>query len=384
MEFCKRNASVIASFLILIVLLLIPTGYEDAIIYTSQERAVGMVTAVDNSEMTMAGMIERGTQIITCELKDGDFAGQTVQATNMLSGSLEQDKIFEVGDSAFLLMNIDTGEVTFANAVDHYRVDKEALLAVMFAILLMLIAGKTGIRSILSFAITILAIWKILIPAYLNGYNPLMVGFAVTAGLTIIIISLVFGFDAMCVSAVTGSLTGTLVTLVLSVIFTGAFKIHGALMSGSVSLLYCGYEYLDLTQIFIASIFLGASGAVMDLAVDITAAVNEVVEKKPDITAIEAVKSGMNVGRAAMGTMTTTLLLAYSGSYVAQLMVFMAQGTPIDNILNYKYVSAEILHTLAGSFGLVSVAPLTALCAGVLLTRKMQKNLLVEPVQCSK
>lgn len=119
-----------------------------------------------------------------------------------------------------------------------------------------------------------------------------------------------------------------------------------------------------------ASIFLGSSGAVMDLSVDITSAVYEVVEKKPNIRPWEAVKSGMNVGRAAMGTMTTTLLLAYSGGYLALLMVFMAQGTPTEHIFNYKYVAAEIIHTVIGSFGLVSVAPFTALCAGLLLTKK--------------
>ena len=89
---------------------------------------------------------------------------------------------------------------------------------------------------------------------------------------------------------------------------------------------------------------------------------------------MEASKSGMNVGRAAMGTMTTTLLLAYSGGYIALLMVFMAQGTPIYNILNYKYVSAEIIETIVGSFGLVTVAPFTALTSGLLLTRRKQNT----------
>ena len=119
-----------------------------------------------------------------------------------------------------------------------------------------------------------------------------------------------------------------------------------------------------------ASIFIGASGAMMDLAVDITSAVYEVISKKPDILPAEAVLSGLRVGRAAMGTMTTTLLLAYSGGYISLLMVFMAQGTPIDHILNYKYVAAEVLDTVVGSFGLVTVAPFTALMAGLLLTRK--------------
>ena len=86
----------------------------------------------------------------------------------------------------------------------------------------------------------------------------------------------------------------------------------------------------------------------------------------------------MNVGRAAMGTMTTTLLLAYSGGYIALLMTFMAQGTPIDNILNYKYVSAEILDTIVGSFGLVTVAPFTAFTSGILLTGKKKREASVQ------
>ena len=91
-------------------------------------------------------------------------------------------------------------------------------------------------------------------------------------------------------------------------------------MSYSESLLYAGYQYLNLTQIFMASIFIGASGAVMDLSVDITSAVYEVVQNQPALSRKEAIRSGLNVGRAAMGTMTTTLLLAYSGGYVALLM----------------------------------------------------------------
>lgn len=146
-------------------------------------------------------------------------------------------------------------------------------------------------------------------------------------------------------------------------------------MPDSESLLYSGFQHLNLTAIFTSSIFIGASGAMMDLSVDITSAIQEVVEKKPDISWKEAAKSGMNVGRAAMGTMTTTLLLAYSGGYITLMMVFMAQGTPVDHILNYKYVAAEVLDTIAGSFGLVTVAPFTALVGGLFLTVRKEKKL---------
>lgn len=146
-------------------------------------------------------------------------------------------------------------------------------------------------------------------------------------------------------------------------------------MPDSESLLYSGFQHLNLTAIFMSSIFIGASGAMMDLLVDITSAIREVVEKKPDISWKEAAKSGMNVGRAAMGTMTTTLLLAYSGGCITLMMVFMAQGTPVDHILNYKYVAAEVLDTIAGSFGLVTVAPFTALVGGLFLTVRKEKKL---------
>ena len=146
-------------------------------------------------------------------------------------------------------------------------------------------------------------------------------------------------------------------------------------MPDSESLLYSRFQHLNLTAIFTSSIFIGASGAMMDLSVDITSAIQEVVEKKPDISWKEAAKSGMNVGRAAMGTMTTTLLLAYSGEYITLMMVFMAQGTPVDHILNYKYVAAEVLDTIAGSFGLVTVAPFTALVGGLFLTVRKEKKL---------
>ncbi len=302
----------------------------------------------------------------------------------MLTGSVESDKLFEPGDEALVLISHRDGELSTVSMVDHFRIDAELILVGLFFLFLILVAGKTGVRAILSFAISILMIWKVLIPACLNGVDPVIVGFLITALLTVIIISLVFGFDKLMLSASIGSLTGTFVTMVMALIFTDMFSMDGAILEGSQGLLYNGFPNLDLTKLFIASIFIGSSGAVMDLAVDITSAVNEVVDKKPDITAIEAIKSGMNVGRAAMGTMTTTLLLAYSGGYISLLMVFMAQGTPIDNILNYKYVASEILDTVVGSFGLVSVAPLTAICAGFFLTKKSTPTEEVSPPSHTK
>ena len=360
----------IVAMILIGILIAVPTGYEDAFIYQGTERAVGKVTATDNSAIKTSGLVQSGEQSCTLEIEDGIFKGRILEGVNFLSGSLEKDKIYKTGDRALLTISYDGDEVKSVVMSDHYRLDKEILLLMIFAVFLILFAGKNGFQAILSFVITVLMIWKVLVPCYLKGYSPVWVGIAIVTVITAIIIFFVYGPDKRTIAATSGSLLGILTTCILGICFTDLFQIHGAIMSNAESLLYSGYQDLDLTAIFMSSIFIGASEAMMDLAVDITSAIWEVIQKKPEIDWKEAMKSGIHVGQAAMGTMTTTLLLAYSGGYIALLMVFMAQGTPVDHILNYKYVAAEVLETVVGSFGLVTVAPFTAFTAGVLLTKR--------------
>ncbi len=370
----KEYLPVFISVILLIILIIMPTGYEEALQYQGSERCVAKILDTDNESIISIGLIKSGEQRCQLQLLNGKFKGETAVGINMLNGSMQMDKIYEPGDKAYVLVSHKEQEILTVSMIDIYRIDKEILLAGIFVVVLVLFAGKTGVRAILSFVVTVMMIWKILIPGYLNGNNPILLGFGITLVLTIIIITLVYGFNSRAVSAVSGALLGVITTGIMGVLFTDLFQIHGATMAYSESLLYSGYAHLNLTHIFMAGIFIGSSGAVTDLAVDITSAVQEVVSKKPEIGWREAALSGIRVGRASVGTMTTTLLFAYSGGYIALLMVFMAQGTPIYNILNYKFVAAEILDTMIGSIGLVTVAPFTAITSGFLLTRRKENH----------
>lgn len=367
-EKIQYHAPVWVCLLFIAWLAILPTGYQE--IYREAEQCVAKVIQTDESKIIDTGLVRSGEQRCQLEIVSGKFKGKTAEGVNMLNGSLEQDKLFREGDRAQVVVSYNADEILMVTMIDHDRIPMELVMGAIFILFLILFAGRTGVRAVLSFFLTVLAIWKLLVPLYLKGYNPIWTGLVFTLLLSVLIIALVYGFDRRCISAVSGTFLGILVTCLLGSLFTDLFQIHGAVMSSSESLLYAGYQDLNLTRIFMASIFIGASGALMDLSVDITSAVHEVVEKRPDIGWKEAVRSGMNVGRSAMGTMTTTLLLAYSGGYIALLMVFMAQGTPLVNILNYKHVAAEMVHTVIGSFGLVTVASFTALCAGVLLSQK--------------
>lgn len=363
----------IISFLLILVLLCIPTSFEDAIQFKDAEKCKVLIEEVDNSSLIDTGLIRTGQQICKIKFLSGRFSGQISEGWNMLGGSLSTDKLFRKGDKAQAIVHHNAEEIISVNLIDYYRLDGEVFLAFAFAIFLIIFARGIGLRSVLSFVITILVLWKILVPLFLKGYNPILTGLIAIAIMTFIILALVYGFDKKLISSFCGSMSGILFAMILSIICSKGFHIHGAIMTNSEALLYSGFQDLNLTQIFMASVCIGASGSIMDLSVDITSAVSEVVRNCPSITKKETIKSGLTVARAAMGTMTTTLLLAYSGTCIAMLMTFMAQGTPIYNILNNNIVAAEIINTIAGSFGLAMTAPLTAFIAGIIMPSKKLK-----------
>lgn len=365
----KNVVFILIFFAIIAALLALPTGFEDARQFKDAEQCKVLVEAVDNSSLINTGLIRTGQQVCTVRFLSGKFKMQTAEGWNMLGGSLSQDKLFRPGDKAQAVVHHYDGEIISVNLIDYYRLDGELLLALAFAVFLVVFARGVGLRSVFSFAITILVLWKILVPLFLKGHNPIFVGLAAVAIMTFVILALVYGFDKKLLSSFCGAMSGIVFAMVLSIICTSSFHIHGAVMANSEALLYSGFQDLNLTQIFMASVCVGASGSVMDLSVDITSAVSEVVRNCPGISRKEAIKSGLTVARAAMGTMTTTLLLAYSGTCIATLMTFMAQGTPVYNILNNNIVAAEIINTIAGSFGLAMTAPLTAVIAGTVLAK---------------
>ena len=338
------------------------------VINTVQAKAE--VVEVDNSAIKIIGVIKTGEQRCTIKILNGKYKGQKTIGVNLLTGSLENDKIYKTGDKALVSISSEDGIISNVSMIDHYRIHYEIILAVILVLLLVIFAGRTGIRSVFSFVITVLTIWKLLIPAYLDGYNPVLIGLLVVLFVTIIIEVFVFGFNKRSLSAITGCILGILSTCLLGAIFTNLFKINGAVMSNSETLLYTGFSNLKLDKIYMATIFIGASGAIMDISTDITQSITEVIRENPEISFKNALMSGLRVGRAAMGTMTTTLLLAYAGGCIGLLMTFVAQGIPLICIFNYKIVASEILDTLVGSFGLIAVAPFTALTSAFFLTKK--------------
>lgn len=369
----------IGVFIVLLALLWwIPTGFQKQI-YVNSEGVKAKVVEVNNKGVYSTGMIQQGDQRCTIEILEGEHKGQQVEGMNLLTGKLEFDKMFKPGDEAWVLLELDSSnEVIFANMVDYYRIDQQIFLIGLFVILIIAFSGFTGVRTLLSFSFALFSIVKILIPCLLKGIPPLLVALMVGNLLTVITLLLVAGCNKKAYTAIISSMICSLMTCLLAVVFGDLFKMHGAVMDWSESLLYTGYQHLDLTAIFQAGIYLACSGAILDLSIDISAALDEVIKNNPSVSRANLIKSGLSIGKSVVGSQTTTLLLAYMGSYITILMVYMAQGTPLMSILNSQKVSSEILHTFVGCIGLVLVSPLTAIICGIVYCPRHHREAAIE------
>ena len=332
--------------------------------------AKARVLAIDNSLIQTHSIIKTGRQTLKVHLLNGPHAGQNMDVGNNLTGKMEFDEYFDPGDNVFIEYDARDGKLMHGTARGHYRLELQLALIVAFGILLLMVAGGTGFKAVLSFIFTSLVLWKLYFPFILKGWAPIPLGMGFVALITGVITFSVGGLNRRGVAVFAGSLLGASLTCALAVWFNSEFRLHGAVRPFAESLLYSGYADINLSAIFVASVFIASSGAVMDLAMDIAASMDEIHRSQPDIGYLAHIRSGLRVGRAVVGTMTTTLLLAYSSSHVMMFLVFQAKGFPLQNLLNAPFVAAEILNILVGSFGLVTTAPFTAIVAGLIYSRK--------------
>ncbi len=353
-------------------LYLLPTGF-DAGQPGGAQTVVGLVLRTDDTQVGQYGLIRQGEQRVFARVESGALAGQEVAAENILRGDAEFDYFLRPGERALLVLNFDAaGKFVWAHVSGPYRLRAELLLGGAFALLLVLTVGWTGVKALLSFVFSALLIWKGLLPLLLAGANPYAAGLALTAVLLAVILFLIGGVNRRGAAAFCGSLLGVLASFAVVWLFARGFDVNG-MARPFAKVLAQRFPEIDLRAVFLSGICISASGAVMDLAMDVAAALQELARSNPALGRLELLRAGLRIGRAVVGTMTTTLLLAYSGGYAACLMWFMAQNVPLEILLNTGFIAAEILNTLAGSFGLVATAPLTALVAALLFGRPSRK-----------
>lgn len=347
----------------------------------SEEKAImkSEIGVVENIQYEDAEELNQGEQTtkqdVTIKVLTGEFKGTERIVDNMLTGNPAYDINLSKGDKVILHLEQVGDTVASADDVNFYIADiqrnNQILIFIgIFFVLLLLIGHKKGITSIVSIISTILLIFLMLMPMILNGFYP--IASAVLTGIisTIITIYLVGGFNSKSSSAIIGTS--------ISLIFAGALSmlaIYFAHLTGFAGeenmFLYTARPDLSFTGILSASMIISALGALMDTAVSIASTINEIYETDKTLSIQQLFKSGMNVGRDIIGTMSNTLILVYLGSSLP--LVLLSSNIDMNKFFNLNQVATEILSALTGSIAILFCVPITAIIAAYLIKKQKEK-----------
>lgn len=272
---------------------------------------------------------------------------------------------FKKDISIIVCLQSINGTIENASIFDVNRKTTIKTMTILFVAILVILGGFKGIASALSLLFTFLLIIFCLIPLILNGTNPILATILISSLSILINFILISGFSEKSFCAITSTIGGTIIAGVLAFYFGNLMALTG-LSDDSVQTLVTQTDIVvDYRGLLFSGMILGTIGAVMDIGMSITSFIFEMKKKQPNISSISLFKSGMNVGKDIMSTMTNTLILAYAGASLPLFLYFTTMDASFVNIINMEFIAEEILRSISGSIGLILTIPLTSLIASI-------------------
>lgn len=306
-------------------------------------------------------------QTLKVKLLSGEFKGEEVVAYNYGLDNPIYGIHVNHGDGVIVALQVEEGVIKAAYIADYWREPPVYILLFLFVLALLAIGWRKGAKAFCALLLTMVIVWKILLPALLRGYNPVPLTVLVGALATMVTIFIVAGFSYKSLAAILGTIGGLGVAGLAAMLAGKAASLTGYGIEGAGALSYIPQNVdLDIQGLLFAGIIIGALGAVMDVSMSVASAVEEVKKANPALGPADLFRSGMNVGRDVMGTMSNTLILAYTGSSVPLLLIIMAYRESYLKIINLDAIASEIVRAFSGSLGMILVVPLTAFIAGLL------------------
>jgi uncharacterized membrane protein len=271
---------------------------------------------------------EYSTTIIRfkAEITNDEYKGKIVEAYQYIDNIVTVNpKIIETGDKIIISSLISrVGEGEEWVFLEYDRSGILSGLVVGFIALMVLFERKKGFNTVISLIFTCLAIFMVFIPSILKGRNIYLSSISVSIFIIFMTLLLLNGANKKTLCAIVGNLGGLLIAGLLAFITSEMMHLTGLIDDDSIFLLMIGTETpIDLKAILWAGIVIGSLGAVMDVSMSIASPMHELAENMSDRSFKSMLKSGINIGQDAIGTMTNTLVLAYIGSSLSVVLLLM-------------------------------------------------------------
>lgn len=381
----KSGYAVIAVIVLFFIVTSTVSFCEDSIPEdTSVANVRGKVTRVlDSREDDIdysGGSIQDAYQIVEIKITtDGPYKGKLIEAEYALSMSFsekQKDALLKPGNEVLMVLELDdTGGISQAYIYSVVRDKHLLLLLIIFSVIILSVGRLKGLKALISLILTVLGIVYILLPLILKGFDPVFVSTWICIAIAGITLLLVSGYNKKTLAAIIGTSGGLICAGVIAQIVGEMAKLTGLGDEESQMLMFIPQDIsFDYKGLLFAGILIGALGAAMDVGMSLSSAMFEIKEINPEIKKSDLLKAGMNIGRDMIATMSSTLILAYTGGSLQLMLLFMAHEVPFVDIINQDGYATEVVRSLAGSIGLILTIPITAIAVGFLCEKPEEER----------
>lgn len=310
------------------------------------------------------GNIKDTVQEVKIEILEGEYDTQEFTTNYILSYDMDGKILayeLKKGDKVWVQITKNPDGKTSVEIENVVRQNYIYFIVIIFLLSILLVGGKRGIKAIIALIITILAVYLIMIKGIFAGYNPIWM--SIITSLVIIVLTFIIiggGINKKIVTAAMGTFGGVLVAGIIASIFSYLLKLSGAGEDSILLSLNSTNLNFNFRDLIFSGIVISALGACMDVGMSISSSLDELRMKTKDMEWKELFKSGMNIGKDIIGTMANTLILAYVGSSLTLILLFMSCNFSLVQIVNKETIAQEIISAIAGSMGVVYTVPITA------------------------
>lgn len=376
----KRNQKKISFFLVLCSAFLLFCGYrffsahaEQVTIQDYESELKDQIFAkVIQIDSVSPNPDDSATNIVrfTCTVSMGAYRGQTIHAVQYsYKNNATMPPKVNVNDRV-VLGKLSSGNQTEWAFENYDRIGQIAVLSLIFIVLLLLFGGKKGVSTVCSLTITCLALFFVFIPSILAGFNIYLSTMLICAFIIGVSFLLTGGANRKSLAAAIGCAGGVVFSGLVYLLMERIMKLTGFYNDSTSQLIQIFAQHpLNLKAIVFSMVTIGALGATMDVAMSIASSMEEIGNGEGRHSRYAMVKSGLNIGKDIMGTMTNTLILAYIGSSLVMVVIYAASHYPLLQLLNKEEIIIEILQSLIGSLGMLLTIPFTTLVSALLLKR---------------
>ena len=389
MDFNRKNViTVILVLIFSIVFILIgnKTNKTQILDSTSENYYKAKVINIESRDTEQLQLSENSIQEITtikfkAKLISGPNRGKTVLVTQTID-SLYAKQHDEVKQGNKIITYYESANEERAEQysfAEYYRSDALIIFAILFLVIILILGRSKGFLTILSLIITILSIFCVFIPAIINGRNIYLTTIIVSVFIILMTLLLINGWNKKTLCAVLGNIGGIAVAGIIAIVMSKILKVSGFVDEEYAFIMTAQLNKpLDLIGLVWSGIVIGSLGAVMDVAMSISSAMNELSDNMEKKTFKKMLKSGMNIGRDAIGTMTNTLILAYVGSSIATVLLLTMYSRNLMYLFNIEMIVVEVMQSIVGSLGILFAVPATAIFAAHIFTKNNSDYLYVK------